>query len=181
MGGRGSFGERGNASKTVTALHFTSQDNVKSILSGDFDLSKSGSGAGSTWGNGIYFSTEKLEQDVYSTRFKSNKAIEAEIDTSKMFTADLGTSYMDTWDVMYKKVVSQLPKGVQQEYKNYIKTHKDEKVANALSTVISNHYTGLIIKQNASQGFDDISGGNQIVVYDKSVIHNKKAKIIGRK
>ena len=177
MGGRGgSFKSGGGGMK---AVHITGAQNVDSILSGGFDLSKAGSGAGSQWGNGVYFSTEATEQAFYKNRMSSQTGIEADIDTSRMLTADLGSGAVKNVSSMYDSVAAKLPDALQSEYKKAVRNGDKNKgisdrKKDALTGVVSKNYTGLIIKQNNPNGIDILTGGNQIVVYDTKAIKTRR-------
>lgn len=168
------MGGRGNSSgmQMKTAVHMTSLSNVDSILRNGFDLSRAGEGAGDQWGSGAYFSTEKSEQDFYSGKMSDAVAIQADIDTSQMFTVNIqGKAYSP--GNMYDIAASQLPLPIRSEYESLAERTTQRK---ALSRTISNHYTGLIIHQTGVDGVDGTTGGNQIVVYDTSTIRNLKRK-----
>lgn len=151
-----------------TAVHVTSVSNVDSILRNGFDLSKSGEGAGDQWGAGVYFSTEKSEQNFYSNKTENATAIQADIDTSQMFTVNIeGKAYSP--GNMYNIAASQLPESVKKEYESALERTTQRK---ALSKTIAKHYTGLIVHQTGVDGVDGTTGGNQIVVYDMDAIKN---------
>ena len=84
---------------------------------------------------------------------------------------------------MYKTIVSKLKDTEQKEYRKRV---KDIKAANkigktyeswpekkAVTEILAKNYPGLIVKQK-SPGFDVITGGNQIVVYDLNRIKINK-------
>lgn len=157
--------------KLVTAVHFTpSEDNVKSIIENGFDMNRAGEEGGDYWGKAIYFSTEKQEQDFYSTKFKSSSSVSADIDTSNMITIKFhGKVYSP--NNMYELAAEQLPKNLKAEYDNIRATGKGTP-RKILSRLISENYTGIVIKQDGVDGVEGTTGGNQIVIYDKSVIHD---------
>ena len=162
-----------NNENIVNALHITSEANIKSILENGFDLSRSGSGAGEIWGSGAYFSTEELEKNFYSYRLDNKNGVEANIDTSNMLTVDLGTGSVKSASKMYDTAAKQLTEDQYKEYKALLKEQTEggsEAKRLAFEETVKNHYTGLIIQQEEPAGFDILSGGNQIVVYDTSVI-----------
>lgn len=179
------FTDRRNDTSTIRhAVHITKEENVNSILNNGFDKTKSGTGIGDAWGSGVYFAEEDLEQVFYQGRIESSAGVEADIDTSNMFTYDFGSdpapkaSVKTGFKKMYDNIASTLPEDFQKEYKSLTRMYKiDGKYQpekQALIETIQNHYTGFIIKQNSEEGLDIITGGNQIVVYDTSVIKNKK-------
>ena len=151
MGGRGVS----SGMQIKTAVHITSLSNVNSILSNGFDLSRAGEGAGDQWGSGVYFSTQKSEQKFYSSKMPNAAAIQADIDTSRMFTVNIrGKAYSP--GNMYDIAASQLPPLIKSEYESLAQRTTQRK---ALSRAISNHYTGLIIHQTGVVGVDGTTGG----------------------
>lgn len=158
----------------VTATHLTPSSNIDSILNNGFDLSKAGDEGGDNWGAGVYFSTEKKESDFYTKRLGSSEGVSAEIDTSDMLTVHInGKVYSPNH--MYDIAASQLPLSVKKEYESTLEnTHTTRR--RALARTVANHYTGLIIEQIGVDGIDGTTGGNQIVVYDTSVIKNLRRK-----
>lgn len=165
--------KRSENENIVSALHITSEANIDSILKNGFDLSKSGSGAGEIWGSGVYFANEETEKLFYSYRLSNQNGIEANIDTSNMLTVDLGSGSVKSPAKMYDIAAKQLPEDQFKEYKALLKEQDatgSEAKRLAFEETVKEHYTGLIIKQDQPEGIDIFSGGNQIVVYDTSVI-----------
>lgn len=168
MGGRGG----GSGMGVVTAVHLTPASNISSILRNGFDLSRAGDEGGDNWGSAVYFSTERREGNFYANRLGSSEGITADIDTSGMlrisFDGKVGSP-----NRMYDLAADQLPSSLKSEYEAAVKTTTRRK---ALSKVVSNHYTGMVIRQTGVNEVDGTTGGNQIVVYDTGVIRNLRRK-----
>lgn len=158
---------------TVVALHITSEDNIEQILNNGFDLERAGTGAGSTWGDGAYFATGTDEKTFYQYRIGNENGIAAKIDTSDMLTVDLGSEAVKSPSKMYDMAAKQLTEDEYKEYKQHIKEQEatgSEAKRLAFEETVKDHYTGLIIQQDNSEGIDILTGGNQIVVYDTRAI-----------
>lgn len=170
MGGRG--GSSGMRGRIITATHLTPASNIDSILNGGFDLSRAGDEGGDNWGSAVYFSTEKQEGDFYTNRLGSSEGITADIDTSSMLRVSFDGK-VGSPNRMYDLAADQLPSSLKSEYEAAVRTTTRRR---ALSKVVSDHYTGMVIRQTGVNGVDGTTGGNQIVVYDTSVIRNLRRK-----
>lgn len=184
--------QQSNKSENITAVHYTNKDNVKSIEENGFNLNQVGSGAGTTFGNGIYFTTGENEKLFYQNRITNSQEITADINTQGFLQIEydglvsrktkskdpynqLSLSLKPQEQKLYKQRVKQLQaqnkialeKG---DYNNYsYDVNKD-----AIMPIVENNYAGLIVKQKNTNGIDVITGGNQIVVYDLSRIKVRK-------
>lgn len=179
----------------VEASHITKVENVKSIKENGFDLKKSGSGAGNTFGKGIYFTNEQNEKEYWKWRIDHSSEIKADIDTTGFLKVEYneytsGNNFIEpilkAFNENDKKQYNQLLKQYKEEnviaeklneennpnYKKY--WHINEK-QDAVNKVLETNYPGLIVKQTTPE-LDIITGGNQIVVYNVDRIKIKENK-----
>lgn len=179
--------------ENIEATHITNIKNIDSIKKHGFDLTKAGTGAGTTFGKGVYFSTEENEQKYWQYRIDNGKEIKANINTTGFLKVEYndytnGNNYInsvvDNFTDSEKKQYRALVKQYKQDNKmaqelhdkgdtNYRQYwHIDEK-QDAMTKILQENYPGLIVKQNTEK-MDVITGGNQIVVYDTSRIKIKE-------
>lgn len=177
-------------SDNVEAIHITKKENEQNIREKGFDFEKIGSGAGNTFGKGIYFTTGENERMFYQNRLDSTTEIKSNIDTKGFLKVELNdyTSRKSGSSNAWDQVAKNLKESEIKQYKQNIKEIKSRNSMiesgqtqgqysfdvrqDALIPILEKNYPGLIIKQNTSQ-IDIITGGNQIVVYDLSRIKIK--------
>lgn len=168
----GKYSNNSNVSNRVTMIHYTYKDNVQSIVDNGFDLSKSGTEAGNTWGDGAYYLEKgSYEDDRYSTLLNTSSYVQSEIDTSRMLTVTLRDSEYKSANVMYDDAAKAFSKSIHRDYSTLKKRIGNKQ---AFERVAKEYYTGLIIKHNVGSNVDSTSGGNQIVVYDQKAILSRK-------
>ena len=175
--------------KIIQAQHITREENYESILKNGFDLSKSGKGAGTTFGKGVYFTTGRNELDFYKNRLNSSKVINADIDTKGFLQVEFN-DYVNR-NKMYDTIAEKFTEEQKEEYNKILKQLKiNNKEAEknddpskyvfgveeeTTKRILEKYYPGLIIKQNTPL-IDIVTGGNQIVVYDLKRIKIRRKK-----
>ncbi len=181
----GSIGNQtSKSSNIVTMIHYTSQENVNSLLNNEFDFNRSGEGAGAVWGAGAYYLEKgSYEDDMYSVRLNTESYIQSDIDTTDFLIIDtLKDEAYRGIGKMYDDAAQAFNKPIHREYTSLKNKLKREGVYNELANkrafneIAQKYYSGLIIKHRVRGGeyIDPLSGGNQIVVYNQKAIKNKK-------
>ena len=97
-----------NTKNIVESIHITNENNIESILASGFNLDNIGIGAGTTWGNGIYFSSDEFTQNYYKGRLSSNVGIQSNIDTTNFLRLEFTESTSEIGDKLYQQASKQL-------------------------------------------------------------------------
>ena len=174
-----------NRPDVVSAIHYTDESNIQSLLENEFDMSRAGEGAGSTWGAGAYYLDKgSYEDDMYSVRLNTNSYIQSDIDTSDFLKINLGEDSYKGIGKMYDAAAQAFSTSILKEYRKLAKQYKMEgdhpefAKRKAFIEVAKFYYKGLVIHhrvhKDGGEYIDPLSGGNQIVVYDQSKILSKK-------
>lgn len=177
----GSTGTTNNPN-VISLVHYTPEENVGSIMSGGFNLDYSGEGAGTAWGNGVYFLEKgSYEDDMYSSRLNTESYIKSNIDTTGFLRVDTleNRAYRGVGK-LFDDAAKSFNKPLHREYtslKNQFRRegeHRELANKKAFTEVARRYYPGVIVRHRTENGYiDPISGGNQVVVYDTSRILNR--------
>lgn len=181
---------RGENKNIIEAVHYTNKNNLENILENGFNLDRAGEEAGSTFGNGVYFTNKENEKLFYQNRISNSTEIKADIDTKGflIMNYDGYASRKGKTDI-YEQLSKVLKADEQKEYRQRVKeiTASNEEAVktnnssnysfdvkkDAIIPIIQKNYPGIIINQN-TEALDIITGGNQIVVYDLDRIKVRK-------
>ena len=156
----------------IEAIHITNENNIESILSKGFNLDRVGVGAGTTWGEGIYFSNDTFTQKYYKGRLSSDVGIQSSIDTTNFLQLEFIESKSEIGDKLYQQASKQLKPD---ELKEFNKLKKTMDYKSAFETVVKKHYDGIIINEiHDREFFDWRTGGDQIVVFNLNRIKSSK-------